>query len=65
MATKVHFSFVYSDGSEWNFEGIFEDGLKDCRANIEMITRGTLMASIAKTGTAYNIEGFPICSYRK
>ena len=65
MVTKVHFSFEYEDDSEWNFDGEFEDSLKDSLANIMMVTRGTLMASMAIKGTAYNTEGFPICQYTR
>lgn len=34
-------------------------------ALVEMITRGTLMASMAKSANAYNEEGFDICAYNK
>lgn len=63
--TKVHFSFEYRDGTEWNFEGIFEGTENEILAQILMITRGTLMASSGNKGTAYNPEGFEICSYQK
>lgn len=65
MAKKVHFSFEYKDDSEWNFEGTFEGKGNELIASIMMVTRGTLMASSAIRGTAYQDDGFPICQYVK
>ena len=65
MATQVHFSFEYDDGSEWNFEGLFDGKVSEYSASVEMVTRGTLMASMATKGTAYRHDGFPICQYVK
>lgn len=65
MTTKVHFSFIYNDDSERNFEGIFEGKEHEIIASVMMVTRGTLMASSAIRGTAYRHDGFPICQYVK
>lgn len=65
MATQVHFSFEYADGSEWNFDGLFEGKVSEISANVSMVTRGTLMASMAIKATAYRHDGFPICQYVK
>lgn len=62
---KVHFSFEYNDGSEWCFDGTFEGKDHEIAANVYMVCRGTLMVSGANKSTAYNEEGFPICSYIK
>lgn len=50
----------YPDDSEKSFEVRTND-----KALVMMITRGTLMASMAYQATAYNDEGFEICSYIK
>lgn len=50
----------YHDETEISFEVITNDS-----ALVMMITRGTLMASIANRATAYDEEGFEICSYIK
>ena len=50
----------YLDETEISFEVITNDS-----ALVMMITRGTLMASIAYRATAYDEEGFEICSYIK
>lgn len=50
----------YLEDSEKSFEVKTNDS-----ALVMMITRGTLMASIANRATAYDEEGFEICSYIK
>lgn len=55
----------YSDGSETTFD-VTMTGLENhIVGTLLMITRGTLMASIAKKATCYNLDGFEICSYIK
>ena len=55
----------YSDDSESCFEVSVEGSWHDIYALLCMITRGTLMASMAKKATCYNYEGFEVCSYIK
>lgn len=50
----------YLDDSEKSFEVNTKD-----KALVMMVTRGTLIASVAYKATAYNDEGFEICSYIK
>lgn len=50
----------YVNGETMTFEVKTDD-----LALVMMITRGTLMASIAERAIAYNEEGFDICAYTK
>lgn len=64
--SKVFVEIVYNDGTSFSFDVILHSDRESAlNAEIMMITRGTLMASSAQHATAYNYEGFPICSYRK
>ena len=63
---KVFVEIEYNDGTSFSFDVILHSEKESAlNAEIMMITRGTLMASSAQHATAYNYEGFPICSYRK
>ena len=64
---RHHFTIilVYNDDSELSFEVILEGPSRKIQADLFMITRGTLMASSAHKATAYNDEGFDVCSYIK
>ena len=63
---KVFVEIEYNDGTSFSFDVILHSERESAlNAEIMMITRGTLMASSAQRATAYNYEGFPICSYRK
>ena len=55
----------YSDGSDMKFDVSMEGKEYDIVASLLMITRGTLMASIACTATCYKPDGFVVCSYVK
>lgn len=55
----------YSDDSETGFEVVIGDSQENALATVMMITRGTLMASSAQRATAYNMDGFDVCSYVK
>lgn len=55
----------YSDGSDITFDVTMEGKEYDIVASLLMITRGTLMASIACKATCYKPDGFEICSYVK
>lgn len=55
----------YSDGSEMTFDVTMEGKEHDIIASLLMITRGTLMASIACKATCYKPDGFEVCSYVK
>lgn len=59
----VYIEIVYNDGSEFHFKVEVEGKECDKVAIIQMITRGTLMASSGVIAVAYNEEGFDICSY--
>ena len=63
---KVFVEIEYNDGTSFSFDVILHSEEESAlNAEVMMITRGTLMASSAQHATAYNNEGFPICSYRK
>lgn len=64
--SKVFIEIEYNDESTFSFDVISHAETSSAyMAEIMMITRGTLMASIGIKATAYNCEGFPICSYVK
>ena len=62
---KVSVCLEYKDESEVWFDFKSWDEDKDAKATLMMVCRGTLMASSAVKITAYNDEGFDICSYIK
>ena len=62
---KATISLTYNDSKVAFFEVVTESSEKKDIALIEMVTRGTLMASNAKYAHAYNEDGFDICSYKK
>ena len=55
----------YKDGSLFGFQVEFEVTSTHCLAKLEMITRGTLMASTGCRAVCYNSEGFDVCAYTK
>lgn len=55
----------YGDESEVSFDISLGDSDLENHALLCMITRGTLMASMAVRATCYNSEGFDVCSYIK
>lgn len=62
--SKVFIEIEYDDDSSFSFDVISHSEKESAiLADIMRITRGTLMASNGNKGTAYNEEGFPICSY--
>ena len=63
--TKVTIVLEYSDGSETYFDVTLEGEEYQIVGTLMMITRGTLMASIAKKATCYKSDGFELCSYIK
>lgn len=65
MKTKVTIVLEYSDGSETNFDVTIEGEEYQRQGTLMMITRGTLMASIAKKATCYKSDGFELCAYIK
>lgn len=62
---KASICLEYKDESEVWFDFKSWDEDKDAKATLMMVCRGTLMASSAVKITAYNDEGFDICSYVK
>lgn len=65
MKFEVEIVLEYSDESEVSFDVTFEGSENEAEATFRMITRGTLMASMAKRAICYNKEGFDVCSYTK
>lgn len=65
MIMKATVFLTYSDDSEifFYFSCIAPDN--DALALLMMVTRGVLMASMAKSVCAYDEDGFEICSYYK
>ena len=60
---RFYIEVVYNDGSEFGFNVEIEGSPSGIVANLNMITRGTLMASSAHHANCYNSEGFVVCSY--
>lgn len=56
---------AYKDGSEITFEVTTEGKECDIVASLLMITRGTLMASMARIATCYKPDGTKLCVYTK
>ena len=56
---------TYRDDSEVCFTYKCEEDKSHALATLMMVCRGTLMASSAVKVTAYNEDGFDICSYTK
>ena len=54
---------TYNDDSTMNFDVTIEGKEHEIRATLMMVTRGTLMASGGHRATAYNDQGFDVCSY--
>lgn len=62
---KATIFLTYDDDSEVSFEFKCYETHKHALATLMMVCRGTLMASSACSITAYNEDGFDICSYTK
>ena len=62
---KASVCLSYHDESEVWFDFDCSESDHDALATLNMVCRGTLMASMASQITAYNDEGFDICSYVK
>lgn len=65
MKNRFFIELTYSDGSEFGFDVEIDGSPSDVAAHLMMITRGTLMASMASRAICYNDEGFDVCSYIK
>lgn len=67
MEQKFHFyvDVIYNDNTQFGFDVYIEGKSFEVEANINMITRGTLMASSAKYAYAYNEEGFEVCAFSR
>ena len=64
MSEKEFFiELVYSDDSCANFSVKVSGREHEIFALLQMITRGTLMASCASRATCYRDDGFDVCSY--
>ena len=62
---KATIFLTYQDDSEVCFTYECYEERTDALATLMMVCRGTLMASSAIKVTAYNEDGFNICSYTK
>lgn len=62
---KAEVCLTYKDESEVWFVFTSEDPDKDALATLEMVCRGTLMASMASKIVAYDEDSFDICNYVK
>lgn len=63
--SKVFLELEYPDGSSISFDVYPHSDGVHATAEILMLTRGLLMASMGNRVTAYDSEGFEICSYNK
>lgn len=54
---------TYNDESTMDFEVTIEGTDSEIHCTLLMVTRGTLMASTGSRATAYNDQGFDVCSY--
>lgn len=60
---KFWIDIEYKDGSSFGFQVELEGDEATIHAKLQMITRGTLMASSAYRAICYNSDGFDVCSY--
>ena len=65
QTSKFYVEIVYHDSTIFDFNVELTGSEVKVRGSLCMIVRGTLMASSGETATAYNMEGFPVVSYRK
>lgn len=65
MEKTAYITLTYNDDSMTGFEVKVDDSPASNQALLQMITRGTLMASMAKYAHCYDSEGFDICAYQK
>lgn len=56
---------VYGEDTSTFFNVKVDGAEHDYMALLSMITRGTLMVSLAKKAVCWNDEGFDVCSYVK
>lgn len=62
--SRAFIEIEYDDKSSFSFDVILHAITDRAKvAEIQMITRGTLMASSGARATAYNDQGFEICAY--
>lgn len=62
---KATIFLSYSDDSEVCFTYECDENRTQALGTLLMVCRGTLMASMANKITAYNEEGFELCSYQR
>lgn len=62
---KATIFLTYDDDSEVCFTYECDEERTHAMATLMMVCRGTLMASSAVKVTAYNEDGFDICSYTR
>ena len=62
---KFFVELTYKDDSTAGFNVEVSGTDRDVTALLSMITRGTLMASMAARAVCYRDDGFDVCSYIK
>lgn len=62
---KYKIELEYNDNSSIDFEVKFDEEESSSMAVLMMITKGTLMASMAERAIAYNDQGSYVCSFTK
>lgn len=60
---KFYVEIEYKDESSFHFDVEFDSDDRNVLGSLMMITRGTLMASLAYKATAYDQDSFEVCSY--
>lgn len=65
LIMKATVFLTYGDESEISFEFQSDESWNAALAVLMIVCRGALMASLAHKVTAYDQEGFDICSYVK
>lgn len=56
---------IYSDNTKFGFDVILQGESHEILVDINMITRGILMASSAKYAYAYKDDGTQACAFRR
>lgn len=65
MEKTAFVTLTYKDNSMTGFEVKVNDTPASNQALLQMITRGTLITSMAKYAYCYDSEGNQLCAYKK
>lgn len=63
MKHKFYVEIVYKDNSSFHFSVELSGTESEVKGSLMMITRGTLMASLAHRSIAYTEDSKIVCSY--